>query len=447
MRADIRETLRLALPVMGARAGILVMTTVDTILTGRFGADELAFYAIGNAAFLFLMLLGIGLATGAAVLVAQARGAGDPLAAGRIWKIACLDMIVLGIVSGLLLLPGEAILRLLGQPPEIVVGGARVMRAFALAMPAVLLFSVTSFFLEAIGRPHAGLLVMILGNLLNLLFDWLLMFGPFGLPMLGAEGSAIGTSITRWIMAGLLIRYAFRFAGHEAFGVRAPLGRTVETRRQLLRLGLPFAASQGLESSAFQFILVMAGWLGTAALAAHQAAINLNALVYMLTLGLATATSVRVGHATGRNDPAASARAGWTGVGLGVLIMLCLIPLILVFARDIGLAYSSDPAVVATIVAALMVVCPTMTFDSAQGTLTAALRGTSDTWIPTAIHVACFWPVMVGLAWYLGIHHGMGVVGLWWGLLTGLAMAALILGLRFWNRTRQNEVPLPSALP
>lgn len=447
MRADIRETLRLALPVMGARAGILVMTTVDTILTGRFGADELAFYAIGNAAFLFLMLLGIGLATGAAVLVAQARGAGDLPATGRIWRIACIDMVALGLVSALVLLPGQTILGLFGQPPEIVVGGARVMRAFAVAMPAVLVFSVTSFFLEAIGRPHAGLVVMIVGNLLNLLFDWLLMFGPFGLPMLGAEGSALGTSITRWIMALLLVGYALRFDGHAAFGVRRPLGSTWDTRRRLLRLGLPFAVSQGLESSAFQFILVMAGWLGTAALAAHQAALNLNALVYMLTLGLATATAVRVGLATGRGDQAAAARAGWTGVALGVGIMLCLIPVILLLAPDIGLAYSSDPAVVATIAAALIVVCPTMTFDSAQGTLTSALRGTSDTWIPTAIHVACFWPVMVGSAWFFGIHRGHGVVGLWFGLLLGLAAAALILGLRFWSRTRQNGLPLPSAVP
>ncbi len=436
MRVDISETLRLALPVMAARAGILVMTAVDTIMTGRFGADELAFYAIGNAPFILFMLLGIGLATGTVVLVAQAMGAGRREETGRIWRIACIDTGLLGVVTALLLLPGESLLGWLGQTPEVAEGGARVMHAFALAMPAVLLFSVTSYFLEAIGRPHPGMVVMWLGNVLNLVLNWLLMFGPFGLPMLGAEGAALGTSITRWAMAAALLAYTFNFAGHRGFGVRGALGDVALVRRRLLRLGLPFAASQGLESSAFQFILVMAGWLGTTQLAAHQAAMNLNALLYMLTLGVATATSVRVGHAVGRHRPEQIAKAGWTGMGMGVTIMLACAPLIVLFREQIGALYAADPLVVVTIAAALLIVCPTMVMDSGQGIVTAALRGTGDTWIPTVIHVSCFWPVMVGTAWYLAFPMGLGLPGLWWGLFVGLALAFVLLSLRFAGRAR-----------
>jgi MATE family multidrug resistance protein len=436
MRVDIRETLRLALPVMAARAGILMLTAVDTIMTGRFGADELAFYAIGNAPFLLFMLLGIGLATGTVVLVAQAMGAGRPEDTGRIWRIACIDTCLLGIVTALLLLPGESMLGWLGQTPEVARGGARVMRAFALAMPAVLLFSVTSYFLEAIGRPHPGMVVMWLGNVLNLVLNWLLMFGPFGLPMLGAEGAALGTSITRWVMAAALLAYTFNFAGHRGYGVRGTLGDVATVRRRLLRLGLPFAASQGLESSAFQFILVMAGWLGTTQLAAHQAAMNLNALLYMLTLGVATATSVRVGHAVGQHRPEQIAKAGWTGTGMGVTIMLACAPLIVLFRDQIGELYAADPLVVVTIATVLLIVCPTMVMDSGQGIVTAALRGTGDTWIPTVIHVSCFWPAMVGSAWYLAFPAGLGLKGLWWGLFVGLALAFLLLSLRFAGRVR-----------
>lgn len=436
MRVDISETLRLALPVMVARAGILVMTAVDTIMTGRFGADELAFYAIGNAPFILFMLLGIGLATGTVVLVAQAMGAGRPEETGRIWRIACIDISLLGVVTALLLLPGESLLGWLGQTPEVAEGGARVMHAFALAMPAVLLFSVTSYFLEAIGRPHPGMVVMWLGNVLNLVLNWLLMFGPFGLPMLGAEGAALGTSITRWAMAAGLLAYVFRFDGHQHYGVRGALGQVAAVRRRLLRLGLPFAVSQGLESSAFQFILVMAGWLGTTQLAAHQAAMNLNALVYMLTLGLATATSVRVGQAVGQRRPERIARAGWTGAGMGVGIMVMLVPLIVLFRERIGEIYAGDPVVVLAVAATLLIVCPTMVVDSGQGIVTAALRGTGDTWIPTVIHVSCFWPVMVGSAWWLAFPMGLGLKGLWWGLFVGLALAFVLLGLRFAGRAR-----------
>ncbi|HEX2529096.1 MAG TPA: MATE family efflux transporter [Geminicoccus sp.] len=444
MLVDLRETLKLALPVMAARAGILVMTAVDTIMTGRFGADELAFYAVGSAPFILFMLLGIGLATGTVVLVAQAMGADRLDETGRIWRIACLDTAILGIGTAILLLPGETLLGWLGQSPEVVEGGARVMRAFALAMPAVLIFAVTSYFLEAIGRPHAGMVIMWLGNILNLLLDWLLMFGPIGIPPLGAEGAALGTSITRWAMTAAIILYAFNFKGHRAYGVRGALGAVAPIRRALLKLGFPFAASQGLESSAFQFILVMAGWLGTAQLAAHQAAINLNALFYMLTLGVATATSVRVGRAAGRRRPDEIARAGWVGVGIGVAIMVTMAPLIALFREQIGAVYTSDPLVIVVMATALLVVGPTMIVDSGQGVVTAALRGTGDTWIPTVIHVSCFWPVMVGVAWYLAFPAGLGVIGLWWGLFTGLALAFVLLGLRFAGRSRLST-PLAKA--
>ncbi|WP_191060654.1 MATE family efflux transporter [Geminicoccus harenae] len=440
MRADIRETLRLALPVMVARAGILVMAAVDTIMTGRFGASELAFYAVGNAPFILFMLLGIGLATGTVVLVSQAMGAGQASETGRIWRIACIDTGLLGVVTGLLLLPGETILGWLGQSPEVVAGGAEVMRAFALAMPAVLLFSATSYFLEAIGRPHAGMVVMWAGVLLDALLNWLLMFGPFGLPMLGAQGAALSTSITRWVGALALIAYALSFKGHGAYGVRGRLAPVWPVRRQLLRLGLPFAASQGLESSAFQFILVMAGWLGTVQLAAHQAVMNLNALFYMLTLGVATATSVRVGHAVGSGASERVARAGWVGVAIGLVIMLGFLPFILGLRLPIGWLYAADPLVVAAIATALLVVGPTMLVDSGQGIVTAALRGTGDTWVPTAIHVSCFWPAMVGSAWLLAFPAGFGLIGLWLGLLIGLALAFLCLSLRFAGRTRRIDL-------
>ena len=446
MRADIRETFRLAVPVMAARAGLLVITVVDTVMSGRLGADQLAYYAIGNAPFFLFMLLGIGLATGTVVLVAQAIGAGRIADTGRIWRIACIDIGIVGVLAGLLLLPGEAILGALGQSPDVVAGGARVMRASAVGMPAALLFAVTSYFLEAIGKPHPGMVVMWLGNGLNLVLNWLLMFGPLGLPLLGAEGAALGTSITRIAMTAALIVYAFHFAGHGAYGVRGALDKVAPVRRQLLRLGLPFAASQGLESSAFQFILVMAGWLGTAQLAAYQAAINVNALVYMLTLGLATATSVRVGQAVGRHRPDETARAGWVGTASGILVMLGCLPLIVLFRSDIGAIYTSEPDLVVLIAATLLFVCPTMVVDSGQGIVTAALRGTGDTWVPTAIHVSCFWPIMVGTAWYLAFPAGLGLAGLWWGLFAGLGLAFVLLGIRFAARSRLPTPPVPDRL-
>jgi MATE family multidrug resistance protein len=424
----VRRTLRLAGPVMLARAGLVLMVTVDTVMCGWAGADQLALYAIALVPQVALMLVGIGLVLGTAVLSAQRDGAGKPEDCGRIWRFGLLNAAVLGGLFALLLLPGERLLLALGQAPEIAGPGGDVVAILGLGLPGLLLFSATSALLEGISRPRAGMLVMLAANLVNLALNALLIFGPW---QLGAIGAALATTITRWLMFVALAADVLTMADRRRFGIAAPLAGHWRLERQLLRLGWPMALSFALEHAAFGIASVFAGWLGAVPLAAYQIVLNVMSVIYMLAIGLAVATGVRVGNAVGRGDPAGVAQAGWTGLALAGLLMLGLMPLMYLASPAIARTYSAEPAVLALAAPGLAIASWLLLVDALQGVATGALRGMADLWAVAAIQLLCFWGIAIPSCHLLAFDVGYGVVGLLFGLCFGLASASLLLVWRF----------------
>lgn len=413
---------------MLARVGQLALVTVDTVMTGRFSATELAAYALAQAVFMTLMLLGMGLVTGTVVLVAQADGAGRPTECGTIWRTALADALFLGAAGALALLPGRTIFLALGQEPAIAEAAGTTLRMLALGLPGLLAFQVTSFLLEGIRRPQLALLLMVVGNLANLGLNALLIDGGPGVPALGAAGAALATSLVRTGMAVALALLARRLPAAARYGLVGPAAPVPRLRRRLMALGLPVAASQGLESTAFNLLIVMAGWLGATALASFQIVLNLTALVYMLTIGVATATAVRVGAAVGRRALGEAARAAAVGLAAG-LAATGLLGLLLVAARrPLLAAYSADPAVLALALPALLLLPPALLLDCAQGVLGGALRGGSDVRLPALLYLLAFWGVQLPAAWGLAFLAELGVAGLVLGILVGCAAATALLG-------------------
>lgn len=428
LREHVRRTLRLAGPVMLARAGILVMASVDTIMCGRVAADQLAYYGIAIAPHLAFLLVGIGLMMGTVVVTAQTDGAGRPAECGRVWRLGLVNGAVIGSLFGLLLLPGEPILLALGQDPAISAGGGTVLIMFALGMPGLLMFTATSFFLEGIGRPTPGMVVMVAANLLNFGLNYALMFGSWDL---GAAGAALGTSITRWFMALALAGYVLTMRGRDRYGVRAPLAGYWHLEGKLARLGWPIAMSFGLEHGAFFAAATFAGWLGAVPLAAYQIVINTMGLIYMLAIGIATATAVRVGNAVGRRDRPGLAKAGWVGLGIGVLVMLALMPVLSGSSGWIVRVYSRDPAVAQIAAPALVLASWILVVDASQGILTGALRGAADIWACIGVQFVCFWLICIPFCYLLAHRWGQGIPGLLGGLFIGLLAATLLLAWRF----------------
>jgi MATE family multidrug resistance protein len=424
---------------MLSRAGLIILFSVDSIMTGRAGASQLAHYAIALAPQLTLLVLGIGLLIGTIVLTAQADGAGRTADCGPIWSISLWIAAVMGSLAGVAMLWGEPILLLFGQGPELALGGGRTLAMFAPGMPAALMFIATVFFLEGIGRPKAGMVVALAANLPNAALNWVLIYGHLGAPEMGAAGAALATTITRWAMLVALLAYVLSMAGRAHYGIGSPISNRVAVVRKVFRIGAPLSLAVGLEAACFSTIATFAGRLGEASMASYQITLNVVSFVFMLAIGLSTATSVRVANAVGRADAPGVAAAGWIGLWLTFLMVFPIAALIYLFQGPIARLYSDDAAVLAIAVPALAIGAVIVLVDGAQTVILGALRGAGDVLLPTLTYLVTFWGLTIPLAYHFGLSGslsgglsgGLGIRGMLWALFAGLACALVLLGWRF----------------
>lgn len=435
----LRATIRLALPVMLSRLGILTIVAADTAMTGWAGARELAAYAISAAPHTPMLLIGVGLMTGTVVLASQAEGAGRLRETGFILRAAWRQAWILGVVLLGLFHTGEWVLLALGQSPSLAIEGAEVLAMFGWGMPAVMVFAATTMFLEAIGRPLAGMVFMLAANVLNVGFNWIFIYGHLGAPEMGAEGAALATSLARWIGTFGIVAFVYATLGATRLGVRpgrVRLGprqrrRAHRAGRRLLSVGIPIGAAHGLEAGAFASLTVFAGWLGHTEVAAFGIVLNLLALPFMPALGLATAANVRVGQAFGRRDPEAVRHAAWAALRIIVVLQSCIGLGYVVFAGPLVGLYTGEAAILATAVPALRLAGLVLLPDALQVILAGCLRGLSDVWPATGLFMISFWATMAPAAWWLGVHLESGTLGLVGAVGIGCSVAVALLALRF----------------
>lgn len=427
----VRRTVRLAWPVVLARSGVLIMAAVDTAMTGRVGPGELAFIGLGMAPTIALMLVGLGLLLGTTILTAQADGAGAERECGMVWRVALGHALVIGLVFLVACRFGEAFLLAIGQDPVLAEGGGRVIAAFGWGMPAIMLALATTFFLEGISRPVPGMVIMLGANVVNFGLNWVVIYGHFGLPALGAEGAMLTTSATRWLVLAAYLIYVFSMRDGPRYGVNAPVAGAAEIGRRLRRLGYPMAIAHGLETTAFAALTMMAGYLGTTAVAGYQVAMNILALIFMSAIGIGTATGIRVGNAVGRRDPVGLRRAGWTGLGLVIFVMALLSVCLGSYPEWFAAIFSRDDAVLKVAGATLMVAAMMLVFDGTQGAMVQALRGAGDVWTPMLIQVVWGWLIAVPAGAYFAFRLGWGAPGLMGGAFVGVIFAAFCNALRF----------------
>ena len=431
LREHLTGTLVLAGPVIIARAGFVILQIVDTVMTGRAGAQELAFVGIANGLQMVLMLVGLGLLRGIPVLVAQAHGAGDLERCGRIWRSGLVHGLVLGLVLVPISLVGEPLLRLIGQEPELARGGGEVMTMFAVGLPFLFLWVASSMFLEGVRRPVPAMLIMIAGNFVNAGLNWIFIFGNLGASEMGASGALLATSLARALMFAALMAYVFSQPSLNAYKFRGSFRGVWSFGRPLRRLGYPLALAAGVESLAFATMTMFAGFLGTVPLAAFQIVITTIAFAFMAAVGVGAATAVRVGHTVGRQDPRGTQFAGWTGLGIVSTIMVLASVVALSLPSQLVSLYSDDPAILLLAPGVMTIAGLLLVFDGGQGVLMGALRGTGDVWIPSMIQLFSFWAVMVPVATLLAFVFDLGVKGLMAGVLAGVLAAFLGLSTRF----------------
>ena len=431
LREHIDRTLRLALPVVVARAGFLVLIAVDIGMTGHAGAVELAYYGLAMALQVPVMLVGIGLLTGTVVMTAQAEGAGNQSECGAVWRVSLVHAVAMGALFAALFHGGEWFLAIVGQATGLAHGGGRVLVMFGWGLPAIMLYTATTFFLEGISRPLPGMVVMLVANLLNVALNWLFIYGNWEVPAMGAEGAALATSIVRWFMFAALAAYALARLDRQRYGMRGTIPDAKELGRRLRRIGYPMGLGHGLETSAFSALMLFAGLLGPIHVAGYQVAMNLVALVFMCAIGFGTAASVRVGNAVGRRHREGVRRAGWVAVALAGLVLAGFGVIFFNVPQHLAAVYTSDPEVAAVAIPAIGVAALVLVVDGTQGVLIGALRGAADVWPAVLLYFLSFWLLMAPLGYLLGVSWRGGAPALMAATGIGCLAAAVLLAARF----------------
>jgi len=443
LREHIKRTLTLSGPVIVARSGILVLFTVDTVMVGQLGGEELAFLGLGMSIQGVIMLICIGLLQGTMILSSQAYGADDFKACGRAWRTGSYHAALFGVVFGLVCLAGEDLLLLFGQSASLAEGGGSAAAYFGWGMPAMLLYVTASYFLESVQRPRVGMIIMLGVNLLNLLVNGMLLFGWLGTGLaLGADGAVIATSIVRWVAALAIVAYIFVLPivlGDDRFGLRASWSEVVQeaTRlggamgKKMRSLGAATGMAYGLEAAAFSSLVFMAGTISPAALAAHQITNNSVALLVMVSIGMAAATAVRVGNAVGRQDEHGVRMAGWVGLGLIAIILAPPAIFLLISPHAVASLYINEVAVLEIAQWTMLAAGVFIVADGMMNVIMGALRGMGDVWVPMFMHIFSFWCVGVPVAWVAAFYFRYGAVGLQMGIGVAVLLSVIAQVTRF----------------
>lgn len=451
LREEIRQQMRLALPVVLVQVGLMSLNVVDVMMVGHVAVDsavQLAAVSIGGLYVWLLLGTGMGILMALDPLVAQAVGAGEHDAVARSLQRGLLLALLLSVPIAIPVLFVEPVLRACGQQPEVIPIAGNFARWQVWSVPAFLGFVALRQSLQALHRLRPIVIAMIVGNIVNVLLDWVLIYGHLGLPALNAEGCAIATSLSRWLMFLVLLGAAW--PGLVRY--LRPLRREVLQLGTLLnqaRLGLPIGIQNLMEMGAFAFVSLQMGRLGDTEIAGHQITLNLASLSFMVPLGISAAASVRVGHAIGRRDHVGMRRAAWVAVSAGAATMAVFGAIFALAPELLARCYTHEPAVIAMIVLLLPVAAAFQVFDGIQIVCLGVLRGSGDLRAPMLLHLCGFWVLGIPLSLWLAFRAGMGPRGLWAGLAVALAVVAILLVFRVrWrtatlpSRVRVDEVPM-----
>jgi MATE family multidrug resistance protein len=440
LRRHVGRTLVLAWPMILSRVGIVTLFAIDVIVLGRAGATELADYILGQAIQDSLVAMTIGLLMGVPVLVARETGAGNDAAAGRVWRRGMVFALAVGGTLCIALQFAEPVYLATGQAPDLAERAARVTGVLAFTLPFIAAYYVSASLLEALHRPGIPLLAILVGNAVNFGLNLVLVFGAGPLPALGAIGCALASVLTfAGLALGLAIYLVAGFGPRRHYGLGRASGAIVPPAALQIRMGLASGASFLFEAGAFTVVTLVVGRLGTLALAAHGVLFQFIALTFMIAYGIAGATQVRVGNAWGRGDPRGMAMAGWTGLGLAVLMTGAAAALYGAFPRSALGIFTSDPVVVATALPMMGWLVLATVFDGGQSVMNNACRGRGDTWVPTLFHFGSYWLVMAPLTWILTFPMGHGLVGVYQAIAFASMLSLAVMGLRF--RALSRETP------
>ena len=426
--------LRIAIPVVLAELGWMAMGVIDTIMVGPLGPEAIAAAGVGTSLHMAFAIFGMGLLLGLDTLVSQAFGARQ--------ITECHRWLVHGVALALLLTPPLMLicwavylaLPTLGFHPAVQPLLQDYYGVIIWSSPLLLLYAAFRRYLQGMHLVKAVMFALVSANLVNAGANWALIYGNLGFPAMGVAGAAWATIISRLYMAAVLFTAIVLYDRWRWADVPTLVGHLHRAWfKRLLQLGFPAASTVALEVGVFASATALAGKLDPISAASHQIALNIAAVSFMIPLGLASAGAVRVGHAVGAADPPRAAAAGWTAILLAMAVMVVAAATFLVIPRTLIGIFTRDEAVLALGSSLLFVAAVFQLFDGLQGVTTGVLRGVADTRTPMITNLLAHWLFGLPVSYTLCFVVGIGVIGLWIGLSTGLIIAGVVL-LYVWQR-------------
>lgn len=441
IKTHIKETIKLAIPVSVGQIGHIMMGVVDSLMVGRVGTVPLAAAALVNGLFFLILVLGIGMTMAITPLVAISKGAKNDDECGMILRQALLVNVVFAILLLFLIYFGADFLQYLDQPKEVVIEAKSYMKVLAFSVIPFLVFQVYRQFLEGISVVKPAMIIAVLANFFNAFSNWCLIFGNLGFEAMGLYGAGISTFLTRTLMAAVLMYYVITSSNYKIYN---PTLKYKSINRKVIKkviaIGLPSGLQYFLEVGAFSFSAIMIGWIGAVPLAAHQIAINLASVTYMIVLGISAAGTIRVGTALGQKSKEGVRTAGFSSLLLAAGLMFCFAIIFILFRAHLPYLYVNEIDVIELASSLLVVAALFQLFDGLQATAIGILRGLTDVKIPLLISFAAYWILGVPAGYLLAFVFDFGTVGIWLGFLVGLASVAILLSLRFNHLTKEKLI-------
>jgi MATE family multidrug resistance protein len=424
---ELRALTSLAFPLVIAQLGMIGLWVVDLIMLGRVGVEALGAASLGRLVIMGSSVVAMGALLGLDPVAAQSFGAGDEVRFARVRKEAtilawCLVPVLLVIWGG----TGKLLIAM-GEDPSLSLQAHRYVIAQIWGAPFFLLFVVGRHLLQARGIMRPLLWVVLGGNVVNVLLNWVLIFGHLGLPALGLRGAGISTAATNGLMCLLVWSWVRRFVPKTASGDgSAPRWRWSGVGR-IAWLGLPVALQVGMEYWAFGLSTLWAGMLGTIPLASHTVVIGVASISFMVPLGISLAAVTRVGNLLGADRKEEAQHAAWVAMALGSAVM-CVFAFTFFVAREwIPRLYTEDASVIALAAAIFPIAGAFQLFDGLQVVGGGVLRGMGRTRPAAVFNLIGYYVLGLPLAWWLVFRRGAGLAGIWWGLSLGLAVVAILL--------------------
>ena len=428
-RGHYRATLRLGVPVVISQLGQITVGLADSIMIGRLGATELATAAFANTLFSLPLIFGMGFAMSLTPFTGRAWARKDYASIQTLWKNGLLANLLMAFALMLVAAGLYLAMPLMQQPVHLVAPAQSYFIILSASLLPLMVFFSGKQLLEGLSNTRIAMIITLLGNLLNILGNYLLIYGKAGFPELGLNGAGISTLLARLAMAAVMLLLVVR---HRALrqGIRARLYFSRKEVQRLYRLGLPMGLHLFSESSAFIVSGIMMGWLGETALAAHQIVMSLSTLGFMLYQGIGVSSTIRISQLSAHQQPLLLQAAARASVHIVLLMVLIISLFFLIFRAQLPFLFTPEAEVARLATELILILVIYQLFDALQIIFSGILRGLADARIPGLLTIFSYFGVAIPLSYLSAFHLDLGPAGIWLGFPVGLGVCALLFYFR-----------------